>query len=254
MGVGKSLLKAGGKIVVETLTPEAVNLAIKVGADYYDKQKTLVRIPDLKDVLVDEATRILNELDLIVTVAICNPNTAYADESINEIMSSSPRFGTKVEPKSSVKIYYLTQEVIDKSKMLSEKMVQEFMLPRIIGVNIYEAREDLESLGLKITEKIEKADINFSNYEDGQVTKVTYPNNEKIKTKLKTGERVWLYYVDEKVISESRELKLHKDVVSNQNLEAIGDITKNLSKNVFDGVKNSSQSVAKIISNPFSKK
>ncbi len=42
---------------------------------------------------------------------------------------------------------------------------------------------------------MEKPDSKFIDKEDGQVTRMTYPNDKNIGSKLKIGYRVWLYYL-----------------------------------------------------------
>ena len=218
-----SAVAKGGKAVAKVIAPELMELGAKLGNELIEKQKSLVKIPDLKDILIDEAVRILkDELGLIPTPAIANPNSAYADESENEVMSSEPKFGSRVNPGSTIKVYYLTQEVIDKSKLLSETIPQEFKLPKVVGLNIYEAREDLEALGLKITEKLEQPNTSLAGKEEEQVTRVTYPNDKKIGMKLKAGDRVWVYYVNEEVILESKAMKDQKDKERHEIIEKIG--------------------------------
>lgn len=220
---GIKALQIGGKAVVEIVSPDILNFGAKVGTEIIEKQKNLVKIPDLKDVHIDEALRVLkDQLNLIPTPAIANPSISFAYESENDVVYSEPRFGCRVNPKTTVKVYYLTQEVIDKSKELLENEVQEFKLPKVIGLNLYEAREDLEALGLKITEKLEKPSLNYYDKEDGQVTRVTYPNDEKIGSKCKTGHRVWLYYVNEEVIFESKAIKDKKDTDRQTCMNKIG--------------------------------
>lgn len=207
----KGLIK-GGKILANHIAPDVLNLGAKIGVEIIEKQKNLIKIPDLKDVHIDDALRVLkDELNLTPTSAIANPSKVYADEGENEVMYSEPRFGSRVNPRTTVKVYYLTQEVIDKSKALLGNEVQKFKAPRVIGLDIYEAREDLEGLGLKVTEKLEKPGLEFVSKEDGQVTRVTYPNDQKIRSKFKTGDRVWLYYVNESVILESKSIKDKRD-------------------------------------------
>ncbi len=117
---GKNVLIKGGKVVADIIAPDVMKLGSKIGNEFIEKQKNLVKIPDLKDVYIDEALRILkNELNLNPISAIAKPRLGYADESENEVMYSEPKFGTKVDPKTPVKVYYLTQEVIDKSKELA---------------------------------------------------------------------------------------------------------------------------------------
>ncbi|WP_169727702.1 PASTA domain-containing protein [Acetobacterium malicum] len=244
-----------GKAAVKVIAPSALVLIEKTGTEFIEKQKNLIKIPDLKDVYIDEALRVLkDELNLIPTSAIANPNLAYVDESENEVMYSEPRFGSRVNPGTAVKVYYLTQEVIDKSKKLLETVVREFKVPRIIGANLYEAREDLERLGLKVAAKLEKPSLKFVSKEDGQVTRVTYPNDQKIGSKLKTGERIVLYYVNEEIILKSRSIKDKKDKERSEILNKIGKVTKDVSDGVCSGVVDVPKTVAKKIGKPFAKK
>ena len=253
-GWQKVLIK-GGKEAAKLIAPDLINLGAKLGTDYIEKQQSLIKIPDLKDVPIDEALRVLkDELNLCPTAAIANPNAAYADESENDVMYSEPRFGSKVNLGTTIKVYYLTQDVIDKSQKLLSTTVQEFKVPIVIGLNIYEAREDLESLGLKVTEKLEKPNLKFVDNEDGQVTRLTYPNNQKVGPKLRTGDRVFLYYVNEEVILESTALKDKKDQDRHEIYDKIGKVTKDVSKSVYNGAVDAPHNIVKNIRNPFAKK
>lgn len=248
-------LKKGGKFVGEMLMPDVVNLGAKIGSELIEKQKSLIKIPDLKDVHLDEALRILrDELNLIPTSIIADPNIAYADESENEVMYAEPRFGSKVDPRTTVKIYYLTQEVIEKSKKLLETVIQEFKVPEVIGLDIFEAREDLEALGLKVTEKLEKPDLKYASKEDGQVIRITLPNEHKIGSKLKTGDRVWLYYVNEEIISESMAIKDKKANDKQERIDKFGKVTQDVLKGINNGAAGAQHNIVQNIKNPFKKK
>lgn len=247
MGWKKGLIN-GGKIVAKQFAPDVLNLGAKIGVEIIEKQKKLIKIPDLKDVHIDEALRVLkDELNLTPTPAIANPSIAYADESENDVMYSEPKFGSRVNPGTTVKVYYLTKEVIDKSKDLLGKEVQEFKVPRVIGLNIYEAREDLEGLGLKVSEKLETPNLKFVDKEDGQVTRVTYPDNQKIGSKFKTGNRVWLYYVNEEVILESKSIKDKKDKDRQVIIDKIGKVTKEISEGICNAAVDAPENIAKNI-------
>ena len=265
MGWQKNLLK-GGKAVAKFVVPEVVELGAKIGSDIYEQQKSMVKIPDLKDVHIDEAMRLLkDELNLTPTKAFANPNIAYADESDNEVMYSEPRFGSRVNPGSPIKVYYLNQEVIDKSKVLLSNAVSEFKVPIVVGLNVYEAREDLENLGLRVADKLQTPHISFANKEDGQVTRITHPNEKAIGSKLKTGDRVFLYYVSEEVILESKLLKEKSDKEKQEMIDNISksakDLTKGLStgaadltKGISSGAVDVTKNLVNSISNPFGKK
>ena len=252
---GKKVLSAGGKVVADMIAPGAIDLSVKVGAELIEWQKSLVKIPDLKDVHIDEAMRVLkDDLKLVPTPAIANPSLAYANESESEVMYAKPRFGARVSPGTAVKVYYLTQEVINKSKELLGSEIKEFKVPEIIGLNVYEAREDLEGLGLKVAEKLEKPNEKLLVCEDGQVTRVTYPNDKKIGSKLKTGERIWLYYVDEEVILASKAIKDEKDRKKQENIEKVNQVVKNAAKGMRDGAVDAPQNIVKNVKKPFAKK
>jgi len=249
MGLSKGLLK-GGKVVAKMLVPEVVDLGVKIGSEIYDQQKALVKIPNLNDVNIDEALRVLkDELHLIPTSAVAKPSIAYANEDINKVVNLEPKFGSRVNPGTPIKVYYLTQEVIDKSKVLLGNAVHEFKVPMVVGLNVNEAREDLEVLGIRVSEKLEKASVDFVKREDGQVTRITYPNNQRITSKLKTGERVWLYYVSEEVILESKAILAQKAKEKQEVLDKIGKMTKDISKGITSGTKDATEATLDLAQN-----
>jgi len=251
----KKAVELGVKFVVAQVAPDAIKMVAKAGNEFVEKQKSLIKIPDLKDVNINEALQLLkDELNLTPTSAIATPSLAYADESENEVMYSKPRFGSRVYPKSPIKLYYVTQEVIEKSRELLKNTAEEFDTPRVIGVNIYEAREDLEGLGLKINERLEKPNLKFLDNEDGQVTRIKYPNDKKIGSKLKTGERIWLYYVNEEVIIASRTLQENKVKIKQEKVDKFVKATKERTNGIRKGVGDTSHKIARNIEKPFTKK
>jgi len=253
MGWQKNLLK-GSKVVADIFMPEVVELGAKIGSDIYEQQKSMVKIPDLKDVHIDEAIRILKEeLHLIPTMAIANPNIAYADESDKEVMYSEPRFGSRVNPGTAIKVYYVTQEVIDKCKDLLKTAVSEFKVPIVVGLNVYEAREDLENLGLRVADKLETPHQNLSSKFDGQVTRITHPNEKAIGSKLKTGDRVFLYYVNEEVILMSKALKEKNDKEKQEMIDNISKSAKNLTKGISSGAVDATKNMAQSFGKQFGK-
>jgi hypothetical protein len=104
---------------------------------------------------------------------------------------------------------------------------------------------------LKVTEKLEEPSLEFVSNEDGQVTRITYPNDHKIGSKAKTGERIWLYFVNDDVISESKSMKDKKEKDRQDRIDKIDKVTKDISKGIYTGVVDTPQNIAKNIKNSF---
>ncbi len=233
VNLGIRVAKKGAKLIFSAALPAAIDLGGKFTNEIIEGQKNRVKVPNLKDVHIEKALKILKEdYNLNPTSVVAKPKAAYAYESENEVMYTEPKCGSRLNPKSMVKVFYLTQETIDASKVILSKKVQEFELPRIIGLNIDEAQEDLQSLGLKVTVKLEKADMKFINKEQNQVTRATYPNDHKIKGKLKVGERVWVYFINEEVINEIKLMKELKEKANQERIEKIVNVGKDGKKKV----------------------
>lgn len=231
-------VKAAGKgamrLAKEFLGKEVIEKAVVVGADAIEKYNSRIKIPDLKDVPIDDAIKNLCELNLLPIKAIANPNVGYAESLEDVVVDCEPKFGRRVDPMTTVKVYYVTKEIISKSKELAKGLVEVFRLPRVIGLDIYEAREDLEELGLRVALKLESPGKQFISREDGQVTRVTYPDNKKLTQKQKKGERVWVYYVDENTINQSKKMVQDKTekirVQKERIIESINNVPKPFKK------------------------
>lgn len=71
--------------------------------------------------------------------------------------------------------------------------------------------------------------------EEGQVTRVTYPNDAKNNPKFKSGDRAWVYYVDQAILSESKNLKEQKDTKRKETMTQVESLAKNTYKGAVDG-------------------
>ena len=90
--------------------------------------------------------------------------------------------------------------------------------------------------------------------EDGQVTRVTYPDNQKTGSKFKTGDRVWIYYVNEEVILESKSIKDKKDKDRQVIIDKIGKVTKEISEGICNVAVDAPENIAKNIRKKLTKK
>ena len=109
----------------------------------------------------------------------------------------------------------------------------------------------MELLGLRVSEKLEKPDLKFIDKEDNQIIRVTNSNGKKMSAKVKTGDRIWLYYVNEQVIEESKTLKDKKENDNKGKIDRIRTSTKDVSNDIITGVKEVPQNISRRIKKPF---
>lgn len=213
----------------------AFDAAKNAGEAIVENQKSLVKIPDLKEVMIDEAFKILAEkynLTPIKIVAIPAPEFAGLKE--NTVVSQKPRSGARVSPNTAVKLYYITNDVIEKSKELKANKDVKKYIPKIINLDLIEARQILDSYRLNVTEKLEEPHVKFYKKVVGQVTRITYPNNKNIDKLLKNGDRVIVYYIDEEVLNRSKKLKEDQDEKNREKIKATKDSVNNIYVKVLD--------------------
>ena len=65
---------------------------------------------------------------------------------------------------------------------------------------------------------------------------------------FKTGDRVWLYYVNEEVILESKSIK---DKGGQERIDQIAKVTKDMSKGIYAGAVDVPQNLLKILENRY---
>lgn len=242
---GQKILLNGGKKLAKQLTPNLLEFGAKLGTEFIEKQKSLVRIPNLKDVEIENAMKVLNEQIGLTGIATCmKPSIALADENPNCVISSSPKFGSKVEPSSVVKLYYVTEDILEQCRALKNEQTHKLKLPKIVGAQLEESRKDLEDLGLRVTVKLEKAQVKFADYDADQTTRLTYTDGKNFGNTYIQGERICLWYVDSNIIEESRQLKELKEIRGKERIVKLAQIGKGVSGAIVQGVASSGSAIA----------
>lgn len=139
---------ATGIAMAASIVP-LVKPAIEAVRDYADKtieeRKKLVVVPKLYSseyrTTSEQAVEILTSLGLLGLKAVLSPTLIDdADEKYrncvnNQVIKSEPKAKQKVEPGTTVRVLYITQEVIDESQRLfieSEKRKAELLLEKSI--------------------------------------------------------------------------------------------------------------------------
>lgn len=116
--VVRKKIKENPEIAMETLKVASsavagIFLGIKNSKDKY------VRVPDVRDLLVSDAKKVLSELGFDVHLILDKPNARYANERVEEVTRVVPN-SKKLVKGSLIKVYYLDNFGLEESKNLAK--------------------------------------------------------------------------------------------------------------------------------------
>lgn len=116
--VVRKKIKENPEIAMETLKVASsavagIFLGIKNSKDKY------VRVPDVRDLLVSDAEKVLSELGFDVHLILDKPNARYANERVEEVIRVVPDC-KKLVKGSLIKVYYLDNFGLEESKNLAK--------------------------------------------------------------------------------------------------------------------------------------
>ena len=116
--VVRKKIKENPEIAMETLKVASsavagIFLGIKNSKDKY------VRVPDVRDLFVSDAEKVLSELGFDVHLILDKPNARYANERVEEVIRVVPNC-KKLVKGSLIKVYYLDNFGLEESKNLAK--------------------------------------------------------------------------------------------------------------------------------------
>lgn len=195
--------------IVSKITDKAAPIVEKQLDRHHDYKKSLVSIPNLIDVDVQQAKEILEGLGLRAITVLAKPNKKYIKADVNEVVAMTPRSG-KVQPGTLVKVYYVDAFVIEESK-------KEVGLPDVTGLSVSEAREVLENIGYVVATFPVKPRSQYANVAINQVITMS-PNPNLTLTPIRKGSVIKLIYLNAASKQASRVLrKAEEDKKSSSN-------------------------------------
>lgn len=187
--------------IVGKITDKAAPIVDKHLERNHEYKQSLIPVPNLVDVEVEQARDYLENLGLQVMTILAKPNKKYAKADSGEVVAMSPRNG-KVPPATLVKLYYVNDIVIELSK-------QEVSLPDVVGLPLDEARDLLEKMGYHVSSLPAKPDKKYAETAIHQVLSMS-PNPQFNLMPPKKGSLVKLYYLDE-IGQKNSQLLLEQD-------------------------------------------
>ena len=184
--------------VVERITDKAAPIVDKHLDRQHQYKQSLVAIPNLLDVDVQQAKEHLEGLGLQVIVLLAKPNKRYAKADAGEVVAMLPRSG-KVRPGSLVKLYYVDDHVVEESK-------KDIALQDVTGLVLSEAQDLLENLGYRVTAFPIKPRSQYASVTVNQVISMS-PHPRLNLTPVKKGSLIKLFYLDAATKQASRILR-----------------------------------------------
>ena len=226
---GKMGKLLGAANMILSVIPDTVEIVGKITdktAPIVDKhldrkhqyKKSLVAIPNLLDVDIQQAREHLEGLGLQVIVVLAKPNKKYIKADAGEVVAMVPRSG-KVQPGSLIKLYYVDELVIEASK-------KEVALPDVTGLVLTEAQELLENLGYRVAAFPIKPRSQYASITVNQVISMS-PNPRLNLTPVKKGNLIKLFYLDAATKQASRILRKSEQDKKAANAQTL---KKNLNK------------------------
>ncbi|WP_258088718.1 PASTA domain-containing protein [Weissella fangxianensis] len=113
------------RVVSAAVTPVALDEATKIINNQLDKRKHYVKIPDVKSLPLDEASKVLEQYEFNYALVKLPADIKYANNDSDTILHILPKGGTNVDPTTFVKIYYADADTIEKSNTLFKNMVDQ---------------------------------------------------------------------------------------------------------------------------------
>lgn len=124
MGKARIVSKAA-KGTAEVVVSQLVASAAKLAADKLEKRQTYIKLPDVKGMSIDEATRVLTKFGFTFSTVLVEANKKYAGKRSNTVFKTAPRGNGAVAPETFVKIFYANQNVITASDTLAAAAVEK---------------------------------------------------------------------------------------------------------------------------------
>lgn len=112
------LITKTAKTIGEFMAPELLTEATKMVNKQVEKRSDYIKIPNVRQLTIDEAKSILNQFDLIVSTILLDPDIKLANARPNSVLKVTPHSALAVPPKTLVKIFYIDEATALESRRL----------------------------------------------------------------------------------------------------------------------------------------
>lgn len=214
---------------VAKVVDNTANIVDKALDRQFEAQQQLIDLPNVVHLPLEQGKAHLEMVGFHVLSVLAKPDKKWLDKRPDEIVQMEPKPG-KFKPGTLVKLYYVTDDIIEQSDGNAE-------LPILKGMFLTEAITLAEKKGFEAAKVLAKAKPEFAKEKPGLVID-SDPKPNLLNKVAKTGTTIRIIYLDETVIAESLEL-LHQQEAKKQEFQ----------QNIDKGLKDAQKAADNLIGN-----
>ncbi len=175
-----------------------VPIAEKAVDKFHEHRRDLVDLSVMVELGIEEAKAHLEKKGFVVHPVLLPPQDKYKNVVSDTVLSISPK-KAKAHAGTLVKLYYVDQNTVDKSRKTSE-------LINVVGMPLEKATDILEGLKLNVVAALAAPKKEYAEKKIDQVLEMK-PAPSALLKNVKKGTVIALKYIDEVALEESQELQ-----------------------------------------------
>lgn len=203
------------------ITDKAAPIVDKALDRHHAEKAALIQLPNVIDMPVDSAQTYLESIGFTVHTLLAKPDKKYAGALPEEVVAMSPKTG-KFKPGHLVKLYFVTQEIIDRSTPLSSHVD----LPTDLkGIPVDQAEKILTEKGFTVIRRLVGPRAEYARLKANHVVD-TFPKQTFLTKTVKPGTIIRLDYIDGHQLAISRKLLEDRQTKQKEVLTNLSELVK----------------------------
>lgn len=118
ISVGKAVGAAALTIASTKVIPKVIDVLSDKVDDAHEMKKSWIKVPHVAGAKLSEAQSLITTIGLNSLPIEVNANMAFRKRKADTIISQSHKADIKVDPTTTINLYYITQDTIDESQRL----------------------------------------------------------------------------------------------------------------------------------------
>ena len=121
IAIGKVVGAAAGTFVLSKVLPKVVDEVSDAATKSHERRQNWIKVPNVIGARLSDAQSSITTIGLNSLPIEVKPRKEYKEHKAETVIKSSHKADVKVDPTTTINLYYITQDVIDESKRLAEE-------------------------------------------------------------------------------------------------------------------------------------